>query len=83
MSLKERLRRTIKDAIDNYDFEEAIENAVDRIDIGDLVNYRMNKRVEKIDVDPIIEDFVRDYIEEELDDMDIEAEMLRAIEDIL
>lgn len=83
MSLKERLRRTIKDAIDNYDFEEAIENAVDRIDIGDLVNNRMNKRVEKIDVDPIIEDFVRDYIEEELDDMDIEAEMLRAIEDIL
>ncbi len=83
MSLKERLRRTIKDAIDNYDFEEAIENAVDRIDIGDLVNDRMNKRVEKIDVDPIIEDFVRDYIEEELDDMDIEAEMLRAIEDIL
>lgn len=83
MSLKERLRRTIKEAIDNYDFEEAIENAVDRIDIGDLVNDRMNKRVEKIDVDPIIEDFVRDYIEEELDDMDIEAEMLRAIEDIL
>ena len=83
MSLKERLRRTIKDAIDNYDFEEAIENAVDRIDIGDLVNDRMNKRVEKIDVDPIIEYFVRDYIEEELDDMDIEAEMLRAIEDIL
>ena len=83
MSLKERLKRTIKDAIDNYDFEEAIENAVDRIDIGDLVNDRMNKRVEKIDVDPIIEDFVRDYIEEELDDMDIEAEMLRAIEDIL
>ena len=83
MSLKERLRRTIKDAIDNYDFEEAIENAVDRIDIGDLVNDRMNKRVEKIDVDPIIQDFVRDYIEEELDDMDIEAEMLRAIEDIL
>ena len=83
MSLKERLRRTIKDAIDNYDFEEAIENAVDRIDIGDLVNDRMNKRVKKIDVDPIIEDFVRDYIEEELDDMDIEAEMLRAIEDIL
>lgn len=83
MSLKERLRRTIKDAIDNYDFEEAIENAVDRIDIGDLVNDRMNKRVEKIDVDPIIEDFVRDYIEEELYDMDIEAEMLRAIEDIL
>lgn len=83
MSLKERLRRTIKDAIDNYDFEEAIENAVDRIDIGDLVNDRMNKRVEKIDVEPIIEDFVRDYIEEELDDMDIEAEMLRAIEDIL
>ena len=83
MTLKERLRRTIKDAIDNYDFEEAIENAVDRIDIGDLVNDRMNKRVEKIDVDPIIEDFVRDYIEEELDDMDIEAEMMRAIEDIL
>ena len=83
MSLKERLRKTIKDAIDNYDFEEAIENAVDRIDIGDLVNDRMNKRVEKIDVDPIIQDFVRDYIEEELDDMDIEAEMLRAIEDIL
>ena len=83
MSLKERLRRTIKDAIENYDFEEAIENAVDRIDIGDLVNDRMKKRVEKIDVDPIIEDFVRDYIEEELDDMDIEAEMLRAIEDIL
>ena len=83
MLLKERLRRTIKDAIDNYDFEEAIYNAVDRIDIGDLVNDHMNKRVEKTDIDPIIEDFVRDYIEEELDDMDIEAEMLRAIEDIL
>ena len=47
--------------------------------IGDEIS----KRISKLDIEPILEDFVRDYIDEELDDVDIEAEMLRAMEDLL
>lgn len=83
MTLKEKLSKRIHDAVSSYDFEDAIDDALDRIDIETVIGDEIRKRISKLDIEPILEDFVRDYIDEELDDVDIEAEMLRAMEDLL
>lgn len=83
MTLKEKLSRKIHEAVDSYDFEEAIDNAVDRLDIEGLIIDAIHSKVDKIDIDPILEDFVKDIIEEELDELDLEGEILSAMEDIL
>ena len=83
MTLKEKLSRKIHEAVDSYDFEEAIDNAVDRLDIEGLITDAIHNKVDKIDIDPILEDFVKDIIEEELDEFDLEGEILSAMEDIL
>ena len=83
MTLKEKLSRKIHEAVDSYDFEEAIDNAVDRLDIEGLITDAIRSKVDKIDIDPILEDFVKDIIEEELDELDLEGEILSAMEDIL
>ena len=83
MTLKEKLSRKIHEAVDSYDFEEAIDNAVDRLDIEGLITDAIHSKVDKIDIAPILEDFVKDIIEEELDELDLEGEILSAMEDIL
>lgn len=83
ITLKEKLSRKIHEAVDSYDFEEAIDNAVDRLDIEGLITDAIHSKVDKIDIDPILEDFVKDIIEEELDELDLEGEILSAMEDIL
>lgn len=83
MTLKEKLSKRIHDTVSSYDFEDAIDDALDRIDIETVIGDEISKRISKLDIEPILEDFVRDYINEELDDVDIEAEMLRAMEDLL
>ena len=83
MTLKEKLSKRIHDAVSSYDFEDAVDDALDRIDIETVIGDEISKRISKLDIEPILEDFVRDYIDEELDDVDIEAEMLRAMEDLL
>ena len=83
MTLKEKLNRKIHEAVDSFDFEEAIDNAVDRLDIEGLITDAIYKKVNEVDIDPLLEDFVKDYIEHELEDIDLEADMLRAMEDVL
>ena len=36
MKIKEKLSKIVHEAITNYDFEEAIDNALDEIDIEDM-----------------------------------------------
>ena len=38
MKIKEKIGRIVRDAIKNYDFEEAIDNALDEIDIEEIIN---------------------------------------------
>lgn len=83
MTLKEKLSRKIHEAVDSYDFEEVIDNAVDRLDIEGLITDVIHSKVNKIDIDPILEDYIKDIIEEELDELDLEGEILSAMEDIL
>ncbi len=80
MTLKEKLSRKIHEAVDSFDFEEAIDNALDRLDIEGLVTDAIHS---KVDIDPILEDYVKDIINEELDELDLEGEILSAMEDIL
>lgn len=83
MALKDRLLTTIRTIIAKYDFEDAIENALDRINIDDLVEEEISTKISKLDLQPLIEDYVKDYIDEELDEIDLEAEMLRTLDNVL
>lgn len=83
MTLKEKLSRKIHEAVDSYDFEEAIDNALDRLDIEGLVTDAIHSKVDKVDIDPILEDYVKEIIEDELNEFDLEGEILSAMQDIL
>ena len=83
LTLKEKLNRKIHEAVSSFDFEETIDNAVDRLDIEGLITDAIHSKVDKIDIDPILEDYVKDIINEELDELDLEGEILSAMEDIL
>lgn len=83
MTFKEKLSRKIHEAVDSFDFEEAIDSVLDRLDIEGLVTDAIHSKVDKVDIDPILEDYVKDIINEELDELDLEGEILSAMEDIL
>lgn len=83
MALKDRLLMTIRTVIAKYDFEDAIESALDQINIDDLVEEEISTKISKLDLQPLIEDYVKDYIDEELDEIDLESEMLRALDNVL
>ena len=83
MTFKEKLSRKIHEAVDGFDFEEAIDNALDRLDIEGLVTDAIHSKVDKVDIDPILEDYVKEIIEDELNEFDLEGEILSAMQDIL
>lgn len=81
MKIKEKIGRIVRDAIKNYDFEEAIDNALDEIDVEEIINQKLAKKIEDIDIEPLLTSLIADYIDEELDDIDIEDDVLTAIQD--
>lgn len=81
MKVKEKLSRIVHEAISNYDFEEAIDNALDSIDIYEIINNKLAKKIDDIDIEPLLRDLISDYVDEELDELDIEDEVLTAIQD--
>ena len=81
MKIKEKLSKIVHEAITNYDFEEAIDNALDEIDIEDIINAKLEKKIEEIDLEPLLTSLIADYVDEELDELDIEDEVLTEIQD--
>ena len=81
MKIKEKLSRIVHAAISNYDFEEAIDNALDKIDIEEIINNKLEKKIDDINLEPLLTSLIADYVDEELDEMDIEDEVLTAIQD--
>ena len=81
MKIKEKLSKIFHEAKRNYDFEEAIDNALDEIDIDEIISSKLEKKIEDIDLEPLLTSLIADYVEEELDELDIEDEVLTAIQD--
>ena len=81
MNIKEKLSKIVHEAIRNYDFEEAIDNALDEIDIDEISTQKLEKKIEDIDLEPLLTSLIADYVDEELDELDIEDEVLTAIQD--
>ena len=81
MSMKQDIRNSIKDAIRHYDFEEAIGNAMDEIDIEEIITKRLKRRIEDMDFEPLVSGLIEDAIDEQLDDIDIEGEVLSALQE--
>ena len=81
MKIKDKLSRIVHEAISNYDFEEAIDNALDEIDIDEIIHHKLAKKIDDIDIEPLLRDLISDCVDEELDELDIEDEVLTAIQD--
>lgn len=81
MSVKDTISRKIKAAIEGYDFDEAIEEAIENIDIEELITDRLERKIARINMEPLLTDLIGDYIDNELDEMSIEDDVLRAVQD--
>ena len=81
MSVKDTISRKIQAAIEGYDFDEAIEEAIENIDIEELITDRLERKIARIDMEPLLTDLIGDYIDNELDEMSIEDDVLRAVQD--
>ena len=64
MKIKEKVSRMIHEAIDNFDFEEALEEALDNINIEQLVESKLSAKVQDIDIESMMESLIKDYIDE-------------------
>ena len=42
MKIKEKIGRIVRDAINSYDFEEAIDNALNEIEIDEMINKKLD-----------------------------------------
>lgn len=81
MSIKNDIRDQIKSAIRHYDFEEAISEAMDEIDLEELITLKITQRIRDVDIEPLVTSLVADLIDEQLDDLDIEGEVLSALQE--
>ena len=81
MSIKNDIRDQIKSAIRHYDFEEAISEAMDEIDLEKLITQKITQRIRDVDIEPLVTSLVADLIDEQLDDIDIEGEVLGALQE--
>ena len=79
------IKRTITEAIDrvveNFDFEYYVADAIENMSIEDIIHDKLADKVCRINFEPLVESLVNDYIDEELEELDIEAEILDALED--
>ncbi len=73
MSIKNDIREQIKSAIRHYDFEEAISETMDEIDLEELITQKITQRIRDVDIEPLVTGLVADLIDEQLDDIDIEG----------
>ena len=71
----------IKSAIRHYDFEEAISEAMEEIDLEELITQKITQRIRDVDIEPLVTSLVADLIDEQLDDLDIEGEVLSALQE--
>ena len=81
MKIKDRIRGMIHEAVENFDFEEALVDALDNINIEQLVESKLSAKVQEIDIESMMESLIKDYIDDELDDLDVEEEVLSALQD--
>ena len=81
MSIKNDIRDQIKSAIRHYNFEEAISEAMDEIDLEELITQKITQRIRDVDIEPLVTSLVADLIDEQLNDIDIEGEVLSDLQE--
>ena len=79
--IKNKIKKRISDAISNYDFEDAISDAIDNIDIEGIIQNKLDDKVRNIGIDSLVADLVNEYIENEIDELDVENELLDALQE--
>ena len=80
MSIKHKIKALVREAIKSYDFDEVIGDAIDKMDIEGIVHKKLGEKVEELDFEEIIEDQLDDYINAELDEIDLDDEVLEALQ---
>ena len=69
MKIREQIRRMVKEAIAEYDFSEAVAQALTHINIG----YLVEKKIERdLDLTDVVEELVEEIVDEEIDYIDVD-----------
>ena len=54
---------------------------MDEIDLEELITQKITQRIRDVDIEPLVTSLVADLIDEQLDDIDIEGEVLSALQE--
>jgi hypothetical protein len=54
---------------------------MESIDIEEMVSQKISQRIRDIDFEPMVAELIGDLIDEQLDDIDIEGEVLSALQE--
>ena len=65
----------------NYD--EIIEDALEDLDLQDMISRRIADAVKDVDLEPVITEIIADYIDEELEDYDFDPVVADAVREQL
>lgn len=82
MSIRDKIRKLVAQAVESYDFTDVIEEAMDEVDIQGIVFDCFYDRLKKVSLERLVEGTIRDIVEEELDDIDIESLVCDELEEI-
>lgn len=78
MSIRGAIINRIEEALRSYVWESEIENAVDQIDINEMVSEQISEMISAGDID--FTDVIEDYISRELNSIRFEDMITEAIE---
>ena len=62
MNTNDRINEAMQEYVDNYDVEELVDNALDHLDLQEMVSEQINWMIEEA-VDEVIHDLVEEAIE--------------------
>ena len=72
MSIRDKIRKAVAQAVEGFDFTDIIEEAVNDIDINGIVFTCLYEKVSRIDISKAVEKTIHEIVEEELDELDLE-----------
>lgn len=81
MKLRDQIRTAIKDAVKNYDFEDYISRALDEINIEQIIENKLEARLEYVDFEQIVEGTIDDIFDDEFDAYELQEIITESLED--
>lgn len=83
MSIKSRIIEAIEAVLGSIDFEEKFEEALDDIEIIDIVADKVNDYIREVDFSEIVRSYIDVLIENELKDFDLDEYIVEEFDSLI